>query len=504
MSYSIDRYNGTTLTVVEDGTIDNTLDIKLIGKNYAGYGEVQNENFVHLLENFSGSDEPTRPITGQLWYNSSSKKLQYYTATGATGWKTTGGAETGTTPPISPTTGDFWWDTANDQLYSWSGTQFILVGPQGVAGSGSTQLKSRSVTATSGTGGGSKPIIQALVDDETIYIISKESFEIANVPGNTITGFGIINAGITLANTNNVDGVTDPVSGTLFYGTASNALGLTDSGTFYPASDFLGILNYDFTPAANPVLFNDDGFTVGGTSGAGVDTLAVNITTGNPVIKSATATMSFQTTSGSVRTPLTLSGNNILPGVDSVSNIGSSSFKYATVYATSFNGPATQADSLNVGGIYRTATAAATVHTIAARDNLGDLTANVFRGIATSAQYADLAEKYLADQEYATGTVVVVGGEKEVTASSWGKRAIGVVSANPAYMMNSELEGGTYIALKGRVPVKVVGSVRKGDNLIAANDGCASVAVHHSNDVFAVALESSDDTGVKLVEAIVL
>jgi hypothetical protein len=71
-------------------------------------------------------------------------------------------------------------------------------------------------------------------------------------------------------------------------------------------------------------------------------------------------------------------------------------------------------------------------------------------------------------------------------------------------MMNSELEGGTYVALKGRVPVRVVGAVKKGDNLIAANDGCASAGVHHSNDVFAVALESSNDTGVKLIEAIIL
>jgi hypothetical protein len=241
-----------------------------------------------------------------------------------------------------------------------------------------------------------------------------------------------------------------------------------------------------------------------GTSGAGVDTLTVNITSSNPVFKSATALMSFQTTSGTVRTPLTLSGNNILPGANGTSNIGSSDFKYATIFANSFVGPASQADSLNVGGIYRTATASAGINTIAARDNNGDLTANVFQGIAAQARYADLAEKYLADSEYEPGTVVVVGGEKEVTASSWGKRAVGVVSANPAYMMNSELEGGTYIALKGRVPVKVIGPVRKGDNLIAANDGCASVGVHHSNDVFAIALESNDDTGVKLVEALVL
>jgi len=496
MAYSIDRYNGTTLTVVEDGTIDNTLDIKLIGKNYAGYGEVQNENFLHLLEHFSsaGPDGPDRKISGQIWFDSSLKKLKFYDGIN---WRTTGGAEIGGTAPTSLTEGDFWWDNSNNQLYAFSGTEFILVGPQGVTGSGTTQMKSRSVTAV---GGAPKPIIQAIVDGTTIYIISKTSFVINDaLPGNSIPGFGIIKAGITLADTNNETGVTTTAT-ELFHGTATNALRLGG----YPASDFLGILNYNFTPAITPALFNNGGFTVGGTSGAGVDTLTVNITSSNPVFKSATALMSFQTTSGTVRTPLTLSGNNILPGANGTSNIGSSDFKYATIFANSFVGPASQADSLNVGGIYRTATASAGINTIAARDNNGDLTANVFQGIAAQARYADLAEKYLADSEYEPGTVVVVGGEKEVTASSWGKRAVGVVSANPAYMMNSELEGGTYIALKGRVPVKVIGSVRKGDNLIAANDGCASVGVHHSNDVFAIALESSDDTGVKLVEALVL
>jgi len=99
---------------------------------------------------------------------------------------------------------------------------------------------------------------------------------------------------------------------------------------------------------------------------------------------------------------------------------------------------------------------------------------------------------------------MVIGGEKEVTASSWGGRAIGVISENPAFMMNKDLEGGVYVALKGRVPVKVIGAVRKGQRLIASNDGCATAAVPHANDVFAVALESSDDTGVKVIEAVIL
>ena len=500
MSYSIDRYNGTTVAVVEDGTIDNTLDIKLIGKNYAGYGEVQNENFVHLLENFAGPQFPSRPITGQLYYNNVTKKLQYYTATGATGWKTTGGAETGDTPPTSPTVGDFWWNTANDQLFSWSGTEFILVGPQGVSGSGTTQMKSRSVKATVGTGGAYVPVIQAIVDDSTLYIISKTSFVIDDaIPGNSIAGFGIIKAGITLKDTNNEEGVTTTAT-EVFHGTATNALALGG----VTANDFLGILDFDFSAATGAVGFNDNGLTVGGSVGALTDTLIVKINSGNPLIKSTTALMTFQTTSGSVKTPLTLSANNILPGADSVSNIGSASFKYATVYATSFNGPATQADSLSVGGNYRLASTSAGVDTVAARDNSGNLTANVFNGTATAARYADLAEKYLADAEYEVGTVVMIGGETEVTAAQVGFRAIGAVSANPAHLMNSELEGGTAVALKGRVPVKVTGSVIKGQRLVAGPNGTAQAAMGNTADVFAIALESSDDTGVKLVEALVL
>jgi hypothetical protein len=153
---------------------------------------------------------------------------------------------------------------------------------------------------------------------------------------------------------------------------------------------------------------------------------------------------------------------------------------------------------------YRTARLTATAYSIAARDVSGNITANIFNGTATAARYADLAEKYLADAEYEPGTVVIIGGEKEVTASTWGKRAIGVVSTNPAFMMNKDLEGGIYIALKGRVPVKVIGRIKKGEDLIAADNGCATMSVPHASGVFAVALESSDDTGVKIIEALVI
>ena len=138
--------------------------------------------------------------------------------------------------------------------------------------------------------------------------------------------------------------------------------------------------------------------------------------------------------------------------------------------------------------------------------NLGSTSAwwNNIYGTAVHAQYADLAEKYLADKEYEIGTVVAIGGEAEVTACSQGDRAIGAVSANPAYAMNSGLDGGTYIALKGRVPIKVEGPVRKGQRLVAGDWGCACAINNSDPDVFAVALETNNNTGVNLVEALIL
>jgi hypothetical protein len=381
MPYSIDRYSGTTPVTVEDGTINSTFDIKLIGKNYAGYGEVQNENFLHLLENFAGTSQPPRAISGQLWFDTTTSKLKFYD--GAK-WRSNGGSEIGATAPTGLTTGDFWFDTGNNQLYvRTAASEFVLIGPQTAAGvSGVTQMRSAAVRDNIG---GLHAIIEAVVDDVTVYIMSADEFTLDSGI-NPIVGFTGIKKGITLTGTN-TGGVT--TTDHRFWGTSSNSL---KSESLY------------------------------------VQNLAV-----------------FQ-----------------------------------------------QASTLD------------TVNTIAARDSSGDIYANVFHGEATSAQFADLAEKYLADSEYEPGTVMVIGGEKEVTASSWGKRAIGAVSTNPAFMMNKDLEGGTYVALKGRVPVKVIGRIKKGDELIAANNGCASFANAHASGVFAIALESNDDTGVKLVECIIL
>jgi len=200
-------------------------------------------------------------------------------------------------------------------------------------------------------------------------------------------------------------------------------------------------------------------------------------------------------------------GPDILPGQDATSNLGSATVKFVTIYGANFTGTSAKADTLLLGSNYVSASTASSASTIVARDSSQNIAANLFSGTATAAQYADLAEKYLADKDYEVGTVVSVGGEKEVTACQTNDRAVGVVSANPAFMMNKDLVGGTYIALKGRVPVKVFGPVAKGDRMRAFKDGSAiSIADDYTNSdvVFAIALESSDDAGIKLIECIVL
>lgn len=160
-----------------------------------------------------------------------------------------------------------------------------------------------------------------------------------------------------------------------------------------------------------------------------------------------------------------------------------------TVYITFVDGPTgTQGIETDTGLTYNPSS--------------NTLTTTTFSGTATTAQYADLAEKYLCDQDYDEGTVVMVGGSAEVTACTEYAYAIGVVSNNPALMMNSELEGGTYIALKGRVPVKVQGPITKGETLVAGENGTAQPGTQ--GRVFAIALDSTDSNEIALLEAIIL
>jgi hypothetical protein len=143
--------------------------------------------------------------------------------------------------------------------------------------------------------------------------------------------------------------------------------------------------------------------------------------------------------------------------------------------------------------------------------NIGTPTStfNTVFALATSAQYADLAEKYESDADYAPGTVVVFGGDKEITVTDQAgdERVAGVVSTDPAYLMNSAVAG-LPVALRGKVPVRVIGPVTKGDSLITSTTTGAAQSVGRSREyaqaVFAKALETNTDTNEKVILAVIL
>ena len=599
MAYQVDKFNGTFLTSVEDGTIDTTTDIRFVGKNYAGYGEVQNENFLHILENFANTTPPPKAVIGQIWYDSTSseKKIKFYDGNQ---WKVASGAKVASVAPSGLTAGEFWWNSSSKQLYTWDGAEFILVGPEVAPDAGTSSVVAQRVKDDSRTTEHS--ILKFIVGGNTIAIASPDEFTLSE-DDNPIANFSRIKKGITLVNTSTAGVTSDNF---YFWGTSSNALKLNG----VDASNFLQKGDNSFE---GEISFKDPGFQLGNSNDLRVraenatglgdyivfenrvgdplrfritvtditderDVLVLNSTGAEPGANSAydlgssarawkaiygttingnlvgnvTGNVSGNVT-GNVRATDTtilinattkqigyedanlvgtLNGNVVgnlegtafnaskLNSVEPSIALPSAGDKTSVpirdsngdIYATQFQGTANFADRLKIDDSasdsdpnYRSAKTTKTANTIAARDGSGNLLANLFDGTATAAQYADLAEKYLADAEYETGTVVSVGGEAEVTACKFGDRAIGVVSANPAFMMNKDLEGGTYIALKGRVPVKVLGAVRKGDRLIASDNGAAIRATPHQySEAFAVALENSSDTGRKLIESIVI
>ena len=487
MAYQIDRYNNTLLTVVEDGTVDQTTDLKFIGKNYAGYGEIQNENFLFLLENFAGANQPSRPLSGQIWYDTANSKLKFYDGTK---WRTTGGAEISDSQPSGLANGDFWWDTANEQLYVYNGTEFVLVGPQN-AGEGITQIQSLEVLDSTGS---IRSILAATVEDSVVYVISASEFDLNDA--NPIDGFDRIKQGLTLKNTQlATNGVTTPADW-WYWGTASNAakLGGID------AEDYVTALSPNFT---TQVSFPDDGIVIGDSNDVrlyvenGSEGVLENGSGNNSIIK-------FKVTNGQgdITHVATINSLGLMPATDNAFDIGATALRWKDVHAVRFVGTATTSQTLLEGTNQRLASRGAVADTVAVRDATGSLAANLFEGTATAARYADLAEKYSTAEELVPGTVVAVCAHEdhEVEAAARGAIAIGVVSTDPAVMMNSEAEG-QYIGLKGRLPVRIVGAVKKGQAVYVDDNGCASTAIN-GGSLVGVALESNSNEDEKLVECV--
>lgn len=572
MPYIVNKYNGEELVLLQDGTLDTSTSIGLLGKNYVGYGEVQNENFVYLMENFAGSNPPARPITGQTWYDSQNKKLNAYDGIS---WTAVGSAEARELAPENPAIGSLWLKTTTNQLYIYSPSGWALIAPEGDDRFGETRIKTVVLRDLSLI---NHVVLISYINGIAQFIISSDTFTIN--PLDQISGFDDLVPGINMKNISSFAGnlkgnaetasrleTPRAINGVLFDGSSNititaNTTGLLTRGTYLTGGNFNGssnstwsvdatsentigkIVARDSTGSFNAgtitadqfngplygnvtvnfgqstfekiICNNIEGFTFSGTAAK-----AIQLETGraiNGVIFNGTqditvpaqaetllgSTLSANVVNTSITsvgllTNLSVADTGITVGLSGQIRllVDSNRPTLAVTNGTGFrikindNSQAGgQADfefissdtALSLGGDGDPAF----IGDLSSTCNIGLPTrpfgkayVDTMYGIATSAQYADLAENYQADNFYEPGTVLEFGGQAEVTLAEDGTRRVaGVVATNPAYLMNSKLQGNNVvaIALQGRVPCKVRGFIKKGDMLQAAGGGYARVA----------------------------
>jgi hypothetical protein len=292
MPYQINKHNGDRLVILDDGTLDSTTSLGLVGKNYAGYGEIQNENFLWLLENFAGSIPPGRAIVGQLWYDSSTQRINVYT--GTNNWKIVGNTQVAAAEPIEPAPGDGWLKNDSKQFYVFDGSQFVFVGPETVQGYGVSRAVSTKIRDESNN---YWPVIKLTLNDTVIAIIADRAFTINSL--DAVVGFTTLIKGINLSATSVISGslqgnsitstrLQNPrrINGINFDGTAditvtANTANSIKVGNFLIGNDFNG---------STETVWN-----VNGTSNNTGSTLVARDSTGNFRAGTITADLSGNT-----------------------------------------------------------------------------------------------------------------------------------------------------------------------------------------------------------------
>lgn len=178
MSYRINKTNGELLVELADGTIDNTSsDITLVGRNFRGFGELFNENFVKLVENFASTASPDNPLPGQLWYDASQERLKLYNGIE---FRPASAAVVSPSQP-SLVEGDIWIDNRNKQMYFFDGgvqSQPTLVGPIFNQQQGLSGMQVQTVLDINGK---EQVIVKFFVAAELVYVLVKETFRLAGI-----------------------------------------------------------------------------------------------------------------------------------------------------------------------------------------------------------------------------------------------------------------------------------------------------------------------------------
>jgi hypothetical protein len=372
MAYTIVKSDGTVLTTIADGTINtSSTSLGLPGRNFAGYGQTVDTNFVHQLENYAANTPPPNPLRGQLWYDINNSLLK-----------------------VCPT------DNQNN-ANAW-------------------------VT-------------------------------LATSSGTSVTTFGSVSiTGNLTANNANI----------------ANSLSVTGTGTFtnISVSNTATILTANATTATIGTL-NTQVISAGGTGSAG------NIT-GAWTVNGNISGDALIVNSGVINAPIGIKTNNYYyANGDPFNPSGSYNNGNVFDYLTGGNLVVQFTGNIAPGQV------TTPVITTGGNTTAGTITGNwsLGNGSRLNATYADLAERFESDAYYDAGTVVEMGGDKEITAVQYdlSEDVFGVVSDTAAYLMNAGAgDDSTHppIAVGGRVQVKVIGKVKKGQRLVSAGNGMARAA----------------------------
>jgi len=401
MAYTIVKSNGTVLTTIADGTINTTsTSLGLPGRNYAGYGQTLDTNFVHILENFADTSPPSNPLEGQLWYNTNTGILY-----------------------VCPNDGE----------------------------TNAANWLALTATATGGTTTFGQIDVTGNVTANNLSIVNWANAANAAFDNLTVTN----NANIANAN---LQGVTTVAS--------LNTTLITTGSTTTPGT-MIGTWTVNGAVSGNALVLNGNLYIANAGSGY------YGIKTDNYMYANGT--------------PISFAGTYNDANVEAL--------------LQTYNGPIL-ANTITVTNI-----------TTGANTTPGNITGNwiLTSGSRLQATYADLAERFESDTSYDPGTVVELGGSKEITAVKFdlSEDIFGVISSTAAYLLNASAgNDNTHpaVAVSGRVPVKVTGKIKKGDRLVSAGNGIARAAKDNEATAFNTigrSLSSKETLDMGFIEAIV-
>lgn len=402
MAYIIRKTDGTTLGTILDGTIDDrsATSLQLVGRNYSNYGQIMTDNLVSLLENWAYNIAPPNPIAGQLWWNTSDKRLRIYTGTE---FKVISGSTSSSTAPNTTVAGDLWWHQTNKQLYCYDGTApysvsgWILVGPE-----------------RDNTGAKWEQIADSLSQLHTVVSIFVSGTRVAIInsdaewtPLTPITGFVTVKPGYNVA------------SPGIFNGTANNSIRLDGlESSSYLRSDTDDVTTGSFT------VQNNSGITIGLNSNVSLSTA----TNGNATLRLNTNNRSLNfslAAADGYNTTLVLNGAANQATVPSLVVSGTAASNSSVTGAMVVTGGLGLGQNLSVGGtgtfmgaLYAPTAAAGTANTTVATtafvvNNAGFLKNKIYAGANATA-----ATTYIDVNQTGPGNVRVVVESIEVATAS--------------------------------------------------------------------------------------